>query len=176
MFFAKVCISCYALFLANSSRPLYCSRSCKSQWQRATHPGVSEAQRQQAREWYHANKERAKARTRRWKREHPDAVRLYGQRRRGATDKTDSFSREEWLAVVASWQHRCAYCGREAPLTADHGLPLSRGGRNTIDNILPACGRCNSQKNTKTEDEFRLLLALAESASRSDRIAVGGWD
>ncbi|HEY8807173.1 MAG TPA: HNH endonuclease, partial [Candidatus Limnocylindria bacterium] len=44
-------------------------------------------------------------------------------------------------------------------IEADHRAPLSRGGRNTIENILPACRSCNRRKRTKTEDEFRTWLA-----------------
>ncbi len=49
----------------------------------------------------------------------------------------------------------CFYCGRaDAPLTEDHAVPLSRGGSDDIDNILPACKPCNSAKSAKTADEF----------------------
>ena len=36
----------------------------------------------------------------------------------------------------------------------DHSLPLSRGGDNSIDNLLPACISCNSIKRARTADEF----------------------
>ena len=32
------------------------------------------------------------------------------------------------------------------PLQRDCVLPLSRGGRYTLDNIAPACGSCNASK------------------------------
>ena len=63
---------------------------------------------------------------------------------------------DEWLDLVAKYDGRCAYCGTMPDvLHADHRTPLSRGGTNTIDNILPACGPCNAHKYTKTEAEFR---------------------
>jgi 5-methylcytosine-specific restriction endonuclease McrA len=40
----------------------------------------------------------------------------------------------------------------------DHRIPLTRGGSNLIDNILPACRRCNRRKGTMTEEEFRGFL------------------
>ncbi|MGH2534073.1 MAG: HNH endonuclease [Thermomicrobiales bacterium] len=45
--------------------------------------------------------------------------------------------------------HRCAYCGVDGKLTMDHGVSLSKGGRHTISNIVPACQSCNSRKHTK---------------------------
>ena len=42
---------------------------------------------------------------------------------------------------------RCAYCGATgAPLQRDCVLPISRGGRYTLANVVPACGRCNASK------------------------------
>ena len=34
----------------------------------------------------------------------------------------------------------------DRPLQRDCVLPLSRGGRYTLDNIAPACGACNASK------------------------------
>lgn len=69
------------------------------------------------------------------------------------------FTSDEWLALVEAYEGCCAYCGnRPEILCADHRIPLSRGGTNTIDNILPACGPCNAHKYTKTEAEFRAWL------------------
>lgn len=52
----------------------------------------------------------------------------------------------EWLALKAAWQG-CAYCGsRDSPLQKDCVLPISRGGRYTLDNVVPACGPCNASK------------------------------
>ena len=71
-----------------------------------------------------------------------------------------SFTAAEWLALVEQCQGRCAYCGETGPLEADHRIPLARGGTNNIDNILPACRRCNAKKHLLTEAEFRARLAL----------------
>jgi hypothetical protein len=42
---------------------------------------------------------------------------------------------------------------------------LARGGTNYIENILPACRRCNTRKRLLTEEEFRARLA-AEGPGR----------
>ena len=55
-------------------------------------------------------------------------------------------SAEQWTALQAAWGG-CAYCGAaDTALQRDCVLPISRGGRYTLDNIAPACGSCNSSK------------------------------
>jgi 5-methylcytosine-specific restriction endonuclease McrA len=55
-------------------------------------------------------------------------------------------SADEWTALKAAWGG-CAYCGEaDRPLQKDCVLALSRGGRYTLDNIVPACRSCNASK------------------------------
>lgn len=73
--------------------------------------------------------------------------------RRGvAPDGVGSFTLEEWHALCASHNHRCACCGQEKPLEIDHIVPLSGGGRNDISNIQPLCKPCNKHKFLRTID------------------------
>lgn len=61
-----------------------------------------------------------------------------------------TFSTEQWEELLSLANHRCLCCGAsETVLTQDHIIPLSCGGSNTIDNIQPLCGPCNSRKATK---------------------------
>jgi 5-methylcytosine-specific restriction endonuclease McrA len=53
---------------------------------------------------------------------------------------------DQWSALRAAWGG-CAYCGATGtPLQRDCVLPISRGGRYTLDNIAPACAACNASK------------------------------
>jgi len=55
-------------------------------------------------------------------------------------------SNEQWMALQEAWGG-CAYCGAAGkPLQRDCVRALSRGGRYTLDNIVPACGSCNTSK------------------------------
>lgn len=55
-------------------------------------------------------------------------------------------SAEQWSALQAAWGG-CAYCGvSEVALQRDCVLALSRGGRYTLENIVPACRACNTSK------------------------------
>lgn len=64
-------------------------------------------------------------------------------------------SQAEWLKLVRRFGHCCAYCGERCFLTQDHVVPLSRGGRHAIGNLLPACQSCNASKGTKFLVEWR---------------------
>lgn len=51
--------------------------------------------------------------------------------------------------------HTCRYCGATAPdvkLTIDHVTPEALGGTDTPDNLVTACGPCNSGKTSSTPD------------------------
>jgi len=53
-------------------------------------------------------------------------------------------------------QSSCQYCGNyfnSEKLTIDHVLPKSRGGKNTWENLVTACKRCNQKKGNKTPKE-----------------------
>ena len=52
----------------------------------------------------------------------------------------------QWVALMAAWGG-CAYCNTAGEaLQRDCVLPLSRGGRYTLANIVPACRSCNTSK------------------------------
>jgi len=52
----------------------------------------------------------------------------------------------QWDALVETWA-ACAYCGDTVgPFQKDCVLPISRGGRYTFENVVPACRSCNASK------------------------------
>ena len=54
----------------------------------------------------------------------------------------------------------CYYCGRKITgnKTIDHKTPIIKGGTNDNDNLVLACVRCNKQKGSKNEEEYREWL------------------
>lgn len=80
-------------------------------------------------------------------------------RRARRFDARGSFT---WTDVVRLWiafDRRCAYCLAPLPLPelqAEHVVPLSRGGRNDVGNLLPSCGPCNVDKGRRTLPEWRV--------------------
>jgi 5-methylcytosine-specific restriction endonuclease McrA len=95
--------------------------------------------------------------TREWAQNNPEKVHLAKLRRRAAEVNADNrrITPTDWLRLCIRFDHCCAYCGAAKPLTRDHVIPLSRGGRNAIGNILPACGSCNYSKGAKLLIEWR---------------------
>ena len=52
--------------------------------------------------------------------------------------------------------NQCQYCANYFPddkLTMDHVIPKSRGGKNTWQNLVAACKKCNQKKGSRTTDE-----------------------
>ena len=71
----------------------------------------------------------------------------YARRRKRRMGRVEhDLSDEQWASLQAAWGG-CAYCGAtDRALQRDCVLPISRGGRYTLDNIAPACGACNASK------------------------------
>lgn len=92
-------------------------------------------------------------------------------------------SRREWLDLCARFGYRCAACGVSTVLTKDHVIPVSQGGKNTIDNIQPLCQSCNTSKLDRTIDYRASALerltqegpgnkAAAIQPTRRDKVAA----
>ena len=71
----------------------------------------------------------------------------YARRRKRRMDRLKhDLSDEHWAALVVAWGG-CAYCGAaDTALQRDCVLAISRGGRYTLDNVVPACRSCNASK------------------------------
>ncbi|MFN8076874.1 MAG: HNH endonuclease [Kineosporiaceae bacterium] len=71
--------------------------------------------------------------------------------------------------------HRCAYCAGHAS-TVDHVLPRSRGGRDSWENLVACCMRCNNVKGDRTPEEMGWVLRVRPVAPRGAAWAVRGAD
>jgi hypothetical protein len=61
-------------------------------------------------------------------------------------------------AVFERDGYTCTYCGYRGTsrtLEVDHRTPLARGGTDDPSNLATACWRCNREKGTMTEWEYR---------------------
>ena len=67
-------------------------------------------------------------------------------------------------ALFARDAQLCLYCGQQFSrphLTRDHVMPLSKGGRDSWENVVTACFHCNSRKSNRTPQQAGMpLLAV----------------
>lgn len=52
--------------------------------------------------------------------------------------------------------HACVYCSSKKELTLDHVLPKSRGGRDSWENLVTCCSKCNIKKADRTPEEAKM--------------------
>lgn len=97
------------------------------------------------------------------------AVKAKRVRRRGQELGWSShYTWAEVMRLFLKLGKRCAYCtevidGQPDP---DHVMPLSRGGSNSITNILPCCGACNSDKRDLLLSEWNADRARRKMPAR----------
>lgn len=106
--------------------------------------------------WRAKNYEKNKENVRNWIKNNPEKKNAQAHRRRAQKLNNGIFEirQKEISKIYAS---PCVYCGTLSGITADHIIPLSRGGRHSIGNLTSACSKCNSSKGSKTITEWKLL-------------------
>lgn len=121
------------------------------------------------REWHSRNRDQAKKAHAAWLEKNPDYyVRSYASnptrfkakeaKRRALKTANGIFNvSDRYLARL--YQSACLYCGSRESIQADHVLPLAKGGRHSIGNLVAACKRCNASKN----DDFLMVWKLKQS-------------
>jgi len=118
--------------------------------------GKRDQQIERVRHWRKNNPDKRRAQISAYRKAKPDKIRLIGHRRRARQyQQGGSFTEQQWLDLKAQYNNMCLCCKRQEPvvsLTADHIVPIARGGSSYIDNIQPLCFDCNRRKNVRTID------------------------
>jgi 5-methylcytosine-specific restriction endonuclease McrA len=113
---------------------------------------------------FSANPEKHRASDAKWRKANVEKIAVWASKRRAAkyanTPLNEMLTSTEWLAILAEANGHCHYCGREAKLTLDHVIPLSKGGKHSKDNVVPACLHCNESKKDKTLREWMTRRVL----------------
>jgi 5-methylcytosine-specific restriction endonuclease McrA len=131
------------------------AREAMRQW-RERHPAEHAAAN---RLYYQRHKQELASYFAQYRREHREVRQGIHARRRARRLRAEGFhTTVEWIELLKTLNWTCAYCGERGALEPDHRIPLARGGSNSIENILPACPRCNRRKAFLTEKEFRARL------------------
>ena len=127
----------------------------KAEYERKYYEEHREEVAEYMRQWRQEHAEECAEHARQYHKEHPEVSRNNVRKRRALKASSDgNFTDEEFQLLCEVFENRCVYCHKELPLTADHMIPLSKGGSDSIENIVPACQSCNSSKGTKAYDDF----------------------
>ncbi|WP_444950987.1 HNH endonuclease [Micromonospora ureilytica] len=123
------------------------------------------------RDWVACNRDKIAAQNKDYRLRYPEKFLYYQQNRaRLLAEHPDRkpYGLREWEALKRRHGYRCVYCGeRPEKLEQDHVVPVSRGGRHAIANILPACKPCNLSKSDYLLVEWRRELAAGDLPIRS---------
>lgn len=77
------------------------------------------------------------------------------RRRAREVGATGEYTWAEVMRIHLMGDRRCSYCDAHTDSPdPDHVVPISRGGRNDIGNILPCCRMCNNDKSDMTLVEW----------------------
>ena len=82
------------------------------------------------------------------------------QRRRALRVKNGIFSvsANDIKKLFYRQNHECFWCNNKLiTYHIDHVIPLQRGGRHSIGNLVISCPSCNSRKNNKLPIEFKMM-------------------
>lgn len=122
----------------------------------------SYAKNKKAKQTYQINNaERRKELHAIWRKANPERVRMSHLRRRARLAGNEgSYTIDEINEKFAALGNCCFYCGKGGKMTIDHDVPVSRGGSNYIENLLPACKPCNSKKSAMTSQEYFASLEI----------------
>lgn len=127
----------------------------------AADPGYIYVLRARARVDYSLNHERRLAVNRRYARAHVPLRNIHSSKRRALRKgaETFTFTLRDWDRLKSRYRNCCAYCGVHSnQLHKEHVIPLERGGRHSLGNILPACPTCNYSKHDSYVMEWRMRL------------------
>lgn len=123
------------------------------------------------REWAKKNKEKVRDSLKKWRESNKEHVLVYAkehklknrqrytyyqlQRKAKQMNAEGNYTLQEFQDLKQKHKNKCLKCGKKegnVKITADHVVPLSKGGSNSIKNIQPLCLSCNCKKHAKTAD------------------------
>jgi 5-methylcytosine-specific restriction endonuclease McrA len=113
-----------------------------------------------------------------WDRANPEKCRLHCSKRRALkydnTPINELLTETQWQTLLAKYDGHCAYCGKEVKLTLDHVIPLSKGGKHSIDNVVPACLHCNDSKGARTPEQWLQSLITGHGSDALQSVRAAG--
>lgn len=175
----RVCIDCSQAkdlaeyYLYTNGKPYIRCKAChklKKQQNRQQYPKTyasyqqriywldPEIARKRSRDWAADNRSKVSEINRKHSKKYPEKMREKRARRRARAEKNGIFfiTSKEKLKLYKS---PCFYCGSKVSIQLDHVIPIARGGRHSIGNLVAACAKCNNQKKARYIMEWRLGMS-----------------
>jgi len=107
---------------------------------------------------YKKNPDATKKRVRDWQQQNPEVVRAYKASNKAVRRSIErkGISGRALLAWKKQQDKICHWCSADCgdDYHVDHYVPLSRGGKHELDNLVIACPTCNLRKHAKDPLEF----------------------
>lgn len=103
--------------------------------------------------WSDKNREHVRQKSRESKQNNPERTLNYIHKR-NALKRGNGVFKIQAKELKRIKNSKCFYCSSVDNITFDHVVPLSKGGRHSIGNLLPACMKCNTSKGNKFLIEF----------------------
>jgi 5-methylcytosine-specific restriction endonuclease McrA len=122
--------------------------------------------------WQSRNREQSREIKRRWEENHPDRVKDAAKKYRSKHKTTRQAGLRNYRAkknnnggthtaqdiqlLYKQQKGKCYYCSKKVGerYDVDHVIPVSRGGRNDISNLVIACKPCNQSKGGRMPHEW----------------------
>jgi 5-methylcytosine-specific restriction endonuclease McrA len=126
---------------------------------RELHAANPTPKRESDRRYYKKARHKIREKQIRWEHENPHKKQAishrYSARKR---ELPHDFTGEDWQRALNYFGGCCAYCGTPPGLwnrlTAEHFIPVTKGGGTIPTNIIPACQSCNSSKHDSYIDDW----------------------
>lgn len=127
---------------------------------------LTENSRLKSRNWRAANREKSRQAARQWAKDNPVKNAIQTANHKALLNGSEgTYTEAEWTELCARYSYLCLCCKEQKPLTVDHVIPVTKGGRNDVSNLQPLCKECNSRKGQKTID-YRPNLATTQNSLR----------
>lgn len=133
-------------------------RDCQKARYSSFYDKNKEAQQERARSFYSKHKEHYASTMREWRQNNRERMRSHWAKRR----LLKKLQRDETLVDYSTVLERdgyvcylCEKCVEPDDVHMDHVIPLSKGGRHSIDNLRVTHSKCNLAKGVKSLDEYR---------------------
>ena len=150
------------------------AREKRRKWYRDNMESIKEYNKKYKKE----NQEKLRDDVKEWVNQHPERAKVYREKR---AIKSHKITKEEWIACKDYFDNSCAYCGlkqeehwikrKDKIINMElHKEHVDDEGCGDLENCVPACQSCNSEKHTFKLDDWYDCNNSKFSKERYDKI------